>query len=150
MYKVTSLAVICLILAISSASQTSKQHFNLGMSIDEFATKFDLARTDTRGAVPIDAATRLAMRGERSIIQTNVGGTKMAFLFDKRTLREVEINAGNPFDLELQALSEPFGEPIVSKPNLAIWDRSDGTRFTLTSRQGTGVLLVAPTPLQGK
>jgi hypothetical protein len=150
MYKVTSLAVLCLILAISSPSQTLKQHFNLGMSIDEFATKFDLARTDTRGAVSVDAATRSAMRGERSIIQTNVGGTKMAFLFDKHTLREVEISAGNPFDLELQALTEPLGEPTMSKINLAIWDRGDGTRFTLTSRQGTGVLLVAPTPLQGK
>ena len=150
MYKVTSLAVICLILAISSAAQTSKQHFNLGMSIDEFATKFDLARTDTRGAVYMDAAARSAMRGERSIIQINVGVTKMAFLFDMYTLRVVEINAGNPFDLELQALSEPLGEPIVSKADLAMWDRGDGTRFTLTSRQGTGVLLVAPTPVQGK
>jgi hypothetical protein len=116
------------------------------MGIDEFATKFDLARTDTRGAVYMDAAMRSAMRGDRSIIQTNAGGTRMAFLFDKRTLREVEINAGNPFDLELQALTEPFGEPIVSRNNLAIWDRADGTRFTLTSREGTGVLLVAPTP----
>jgi len=150
MYKVTSLAVICLLLAISSASQTPGQHFNLGMSIDEFTTKFDLARTDTRGAIYTDAATRSAMRGKRSIIQTNVGGTKMAFLFDKHTLREVEITAGNTFDLELQALTEPLGEPAVSKINLAIWDRGDGTRFTLTSRQGTGVLLVAPTPLQGK
>jgi hypothetical protein len=140
MRKGTSLAVICLILAISTASQTSKQHFNLGMTIDEFATKFDLPRTDTRAA----------MRGERSIIQTDSGGTKMEFLFDQYTLREVEITTGNTFEHELQALTEPLGEPNVSKINVAVWDRSDGTRFTLTSRKGTGVLSVTPTPLQGK
>jgi hypothetical protein len=150
MRKVTSLAFICLILAISTASQTSKQHFNLGMTIDEFATKFDLARTDTLKTHSTDAAARSAMRGERSTIQTNQSGTKMAFLFDKYTLREVEITAGNTFEHELQALTEPLGEPNVSKINLAVWDRSDGTRFTLTSRKGTGVLFVAPTPLQGK
>jgi len=147
MRKGTSLAVICLILAISTPSQTLKQHFNLGMTIDEFATKFDLARTDTRKAHLRDGA-RSAMRGERSIIQTNLGGTKMAFLFDQYTLREVEITAGNTFEHELQVLTEPLGEPTVSKVNLAVWDRSDGTRFTLTSRQGTGVLLVAPIPSQ--
>ena len=150
MRKGASLAVICLILAISTASQTSRQHFNLGMTIDEFASKFDLAHTDTREALSIDAAARSAMRGKRSIIQTNLAGAKMAFLFDKYTLREVEITAGNTFDYELQALTEPLGKPSVSKINLAVWDRSDGTRFTLTSRQGTGVLLVAPTPLRGK
>jgi hypothetical protein len=150
MRKGTSLAVICLILAISTASQTSRQHFNLGMTIDEFATKFDLARADTREAPFVDAAARSAMRGKRSIIQTNRAGTKMAFLFDKYTLREVEITAGNTFDHELQALTEPLGRPSISKINLAVWDRSDGTRFTLTSRQGTGVLFVAPTPLQIK
>jgi hypothetical protein len=147
MRKGTSLAVICLILAISTPSQTLKQHFNLGMTIDEFATKFDLARTDTGKAHLRDGA-RSAMRGERSIIQTNLGGTKMAFLFDQYTLREVEITAGNTFEHELQVLTEPLGEPTVSKVNLAVWDRSDGTRFTLTSRQGTGVLLVAPIPSQ--
>jgi len=147
MRKCTSLAAVFLILAISTASQTSKQHFNLGMTIDEFATKFDLARRDERKAHSMDAA-RSAMRGERSTIQTNLGGTKMAFLFDNYTLREVEITAGNTFEHELQALTEPLGEPNVSKFNLAVWDRSDGTRFTLTSRQGTGVLVVAPTPLQ--
>jgi hypothetical protein len=147
MRKGTSLAAICLILAISASSQTSKQHFNLGMTIDEFATKFDLAHKDTHKAHSMDAA-RSAMRGERSIIQTNLDGTKMAFLFDKYTLREVEITVGNTFEHELQALTEPLGEPNVSKIDLAVWDRSDGTRFTLTSRQGTGVLLVAPTPLQ--
>ena len=147
MHKSTSLAVISLILAISTASQTSKQHFNLGMTIDEFTTKFDLARRDTGKAHSMDAA-RSAMRGERSTIQTNLDGTKMAFLFDNYTLREVEITAGNTFEHELQALTEPLGEPNVSKIKLAVWDRSDGTRFTLTSRQGIGVLLVAPTPLQ--
>ena len=147
MRKCTSLAAVFLILAISTASQTSKQHFNLGMTIDEFATKFDLARGDAGKAHSIDAA-RSAMRGERSTIQTNLDGTKMAFLFDNYTLREVEITDGNTFEHELQALTEPLGEPNVSKGNLAVWDRSDGTRFTLTSRQGTGVLVVAPTPLQ--
>ena len=147
MRKCTSLAAVFLILAISTASQTSKQHFNLGMTIDEFATKFDLARRDERKAHSMDA-TRSAMRGERSTIHTNLGGTKMAFLFDNYTLREVEITDGNTFEHELQALTEPLGEPNVSKVNLAVWDRSDGTRFTLTSRQGTGVLVVAPTPLQ--
>jgi hypothetical protein len=148
MYKINSLVVMCLILATSTASQTSKQHFNLGMTIDEFATKFDLARTDTRKKHSIDVAARSAMRGERSTIHTNHSGIKMAFLFDKYTLREVEITAGNTFEHELQALTEPLGEPNVSKINLAVWDRSDGTRFTLTSRQGIGVLLVAPAPLQ--
>ena len=150
MRKTTSLAVMCLFLAISTAAQTSKQHFNLGMSIGEFATKFDLPRADTHEAPSTDAAARSAMRGERSVIQTNVGGTRMAFLFDKYTLREVEITAGNTFEHELQALTEPLGEPNISKFNVAVWDRSDGTRFTLTSRQGTGVLRVAPTPLQSK
>jgi len=148
MYKSISLAVISLILAISTASQTAKQHFNLGMTIDEFATKFDLARTHTRKTHSIDAAARSAMRGERSTIQTNLDGTKMAFLFDNYTLREVEITAGNTFEHELQALTEPLGEPNVSKINLAVWERSDGTRFTLTSRQGAGVLVVSPTPLK--
>jgi hypothetical protein len=149
MYKTASLAVICLLLAISTASQTSKQHFNLGMTIDEFATSFDLVRTDTRETLS-NTATLSAMRGERSVIQTNVGGTKMAFLFDKHTLREVEITAGNTFQHELQALTGPLGEPNISKIDLAVWDRSDGTRFTLTSHQGTGVLLVAPTPSESK
>ena len=148
MRKCTSLAAIFLILAISTASQTSKQHFNLGMSIDEFATKFDLARTDTRDAEFVDADARSAIRGERSTIQTKIGGTKMAFLFDNYTLREVEIAVGNTFEHELQALTEPLGKPNVSKVNLAVWDRSDGTRFTLSSREGIGVLVVAPTPLQ--
>jgi hypothetical protein len=90
------------------------------------------------------------MRGGRSIILTKVGGTKMAFLFDNYTLCEVEITAGNTFEHELQALTEPLGEPNISKINFAVWDRIDGTRFTLTSRQGSGVLRVTPTPLQGK
>src|SRR5579863_10045898 len=118
MCKGTSLAVVCLILAISTASQASREHFNLGMTIDEFATKFDLAREDTREAPFVDAAARSAMRGKRSIIQTNRAGTKMAFLFDKYTLREVQITAGNTFDHDLQALTEPLGRPSVSKINL--------------------------------
>jgi len=150
MRKATSLIVICLLLAVSTASQTLKQHFNLGMSIEEFTSKFDLARTGSREAASIDAATRSAMRGERSIIQVNVGGTKMAFLFEKYTLCEVELTAGNTFEHELQALTDPLGQPNISKMNIAVWDRSDGTRFTLTSRQGTGVLRVAPTLSQSK
>ena len=150
MRKATSLTVICLILAICTAAQSSKQHFNLGMTIDEFATKFDLARTNTGKAHSTGAAALSAMRGERSTIQTNQSGTKMAFLFDKYTLRKVEITAGDTFEHELQALTEPLGEPNVSKINVAVWDRSDGTRFTLTSHKGTGVLSVTPTPLQSK
>jgi hypothetical protein len=159
-HKTTSIVVICLLLAISTASrtgasqtsfsQTSKQHFNLGMTIDEFAKRFDLARVDKPDALSANAAVRSAMEGERSSIQILTGGTKMAFLFDEGTLREVEITTGNTFELELQALTDLLGEPTISKINLAVWDRRDGTRFTLTSRQGTAVLLVWPTPAESK
>lgn len=150
MHRTASFAVMCLLLAISTASQTSKQHFNLGMTINEFATKFDLARLDKPDAPSAHAAVRSALKGERSSIQILSGGTRMAFLFDEFTLREVEITTGNTFEHELQALTEPLGEPAVSKINLAVWDRKDGTRFTLTSRQGTAVLLVWPTPEESK
>jgi hypothetical protein len=149
-HKTASLVVICLLLAISTASQTSKQHFNLGMTIDDFTKRFDLALMDKPDALSANAAVRSAMEGERSSIQILTGGTKMAFLFDERTLREVEITTGNTFEHELQALTELLGEPTISKINLALWDRRDGTRFTLTSRQGIAVLLVWPTPAESK
>jgi hypothetical protein len=150
MLKTASLVAICLLLAITTASQTSNQHFNLGMTIDEFAKRFDLAPVDKPDALSANAAVVSAMKGERSSIQILTGGTKKTFLFEECTLREVEITTGNTFVHELQALTEPLGEPNVSKLNLAVWDRKDGTRFTLTSRQGTAVLLVWPTPAESK
>jgi hypothetical protein len=148
MRKTASLLAFCLLLAISTAAQTSNQHFNLGMTIDEFAKRFDLAPAENRDLVSANAAVRSAMKGERSSIQILTGGTKKTFLFEEWTLREVEITTGNTFEHELQALTEPLGEPILSRFNLAVWDRRDGTRFTLTSRQGTAVLLVRPTPVE--
>jgi hypothetical protein len=148
--KTASLIVISLLLAISAAAQASKQHFNLGMTIDDFANKFDLTSMDKPDALSASAAVRSAMEGERSSVQILTGGTKMAFLFDDRTLREVEITTSNTFEHELQALTELLGEPMQSKINLALWDRRDGTRFTLRSRQGTAVLLVWPTPAENK
>ena len=120
------------------------------MTIDEFAKRFDLARMDEPDALSANEAVRSAMKGGRSSIQIFTGGTKMAFLFDDCTLREVEITTGNTFEHELQALTEPLGEPTMSEINLAVWDRRDGTRFTLTSRQGIAVLLVWPTPAESK
>jgi hypothetical protein len=148
MHKTASLLAFCLLLAISTAAQTSNQHFNLGMTIDEFAKRFDLAPAENRDLVSANAAVRSAMKGERSSIQILTGGTKKTFLFEEWTLREVEITTGNTFEHELQALTEPLGEPILSRFNLAVWDRRDGTRFTLTSRQGTAVLFVRPTPVE--
>ena len=150
MQRAASLVVMCLFLAISTASQASNQHFNLGMTIDEFAKRFDLAPMDKPDTLSSNAAVRSAMKGERSSIQILNGGTKKMFLFDECTLREVEITTGNTFEHEFQALTEPLGEPTMSKFNLAVWDRRDGTRFTLTSRRGTAVLLVWPTPAENK
>ena len=150
MHRTASLIVICLLLAISTAAQTSKQHFNLGMTIDEFAHRFDLARVDEPDALSANPAFRSALKGERSSIQILAGGTKMEFLFEECTLQEVEITTGNTYEHELQALTEPLGDPIISKINLAVWDRRDGTRFTLTSHQGTAVLLVSPRPAESK
>jgi hypothetical protein len=150
MNKLTSLVVICLLLAISTASQTPKQHFNLGMTIDEFTSKSDGTGTNTPEALYFNAAVRAATKGKRVLIQINADGTRMALLFNKHTLREIEVTAGNTFDRELQVLTEELGDPNVSKINSAMWDRRDGTRFSLTSRQGIGVLLVAPTPEQNK
>ena len=133
MRKKTSLAVICLLFAISTVAQTSKQHFNLGMTIDDFATKFELARMDTREADFADAAARSAMRGERSIIQTTIGGKKMAFLFDNFTLREVEITAGNSFEHELQALTEL--SQFAGLEGRKCFGMSEGYRKVFTTRR---------------
>lgn len=150
MHRTASFAVICLLLAIPTASQTSNPHFNLGMNIDEFAKRFDLSRMNTPDALSASAAVQSAMKGERSNIQILTGRTKMAFFFDECTLQEVEITTGNTFEHEFQALAEPLGEATISKSHLAVWDRRDGTRFTLTSRQGTAVLRVSPTPAENK
>jgi hypothetical protein len=148
--KSISLALICLLVAISSASQTTKPHVNLGMTIDEFVTKFDVSRTDTPEELSINTAAHDAMNGKRIIIQVNVDGRRTAYLFEMRTLHEIEVTAGNTFEHELQVLTDQLGVSNVPKTGVAIWDRRDGTRFTLTSRQGTGVLLIAPTPSEGK
>jgi|SRR5215472_12155511 len=144
--KRTGLALFCLLVAISTSAQTAKQHVNLGMSINEFATKFDLSRTDTPEALTANAAAQEAMDGKRVSIQMNIEGRKTKFLFDNRTLCAIEIAAGNTFAHELQALTDQLGTSQMSDVDLAIWDRRDGTRFTLTSRDGTGVLLITPTP----
>ena len=73
-HKTASLVMICLLLAIFTASQTSKQHFNLGMTIDDFANRFDLARMGKPDALSANAAVRSAMEGERSSIQILTGG----------------------------------------------------------------------------
>jgi hypothetical protein len=148
--KPASLALICLLVAIATASQTTKQHVNLGMTIDEFVTKFDVSRADTPEALTINTAARDAMNGKHAIIQINVEGRSTTFLFDRRTLSEIEITAGNTFEHELHVLTDQLGVSNVSKIDVAIWDRSDGTRFTLTSRRGTGVLSITPTPSQSK
>jgi hypothetical protein len=120
------------------------------MTIDEFAKRFDLAPVDNPDSRAGSPAVRSAMKGERASIQILTGGTKKTFFFDECTLREVEITTGNTFQHELHALTEPLGDPSISKFNLAVWDRRDGTRFTLTSYQGSAVLLVWPTPTESK
>lgn len=120
------------------------------MNIDEFAKRFDLTGMEGPDALSANAAVQSAMKGERSNIQILTGRTKMAFFFDEGTLQEVEITTGNTFEHELQALAEPLGEATISRSHLAVWDRRDGTRFTLTSRQGTAVLRVSPTPAESK
>jgi hypothetical protein len=74
----------------------------------------------------------------------NIEGRKTTFLFDNRTLCEMEITTGNTFAHELQVLTDQLGTSQVSSANLAVWNRKDGTRFTLTSRAGTSVLVIAP------
>ena len=148
--KSISLALIYLLVAISTASQPTKPHVNLGMTIDEFVIKFDVSRTDTPEERSINTAAHDAMNGKRAIIQINVDGRRTAYLFEMCTLHEIEMTAGNTFEHELQVLTEQLGVSSVSKTDVAIWDRADGTRFTLTSRQGIGVLLIMPTPPENK
>jgi alpha-L-arabinofuranosidase len=148
--KSFTLALLCLLVAISSASQPTKPHVNLGMTIDEFVAKFDVSRTDTPEELNINTAAHDAMNGKRIIIHVNVDGKRTAYLFETRTLQEIEVTAGNTFEHELQVLTVQLGVSNVSKTDEAIWDRGDGTRFTLTSRQGTGVLLITPTPSEDK
>jgi hypothetical protein len=147
--KPIRVVLFCLLVAISTASQTAKQHVNLGMSIEEFVAKFDVSRMDTPEERTVNAAAHEAMNGKRASIQMNIEGRKWTFLFDKRSLCEIEITAGNVFAHELQVLTDQLGASQVSTTDLAIWDRRDGTRFTLISRRGTGVLLVTPTPSAG-
>jgi hypothetical protein len=80
----------------------------------------------------------------------NIEGRKTTFLFDKGSLCEMEITAGNTFVHELRVLTDQLGVSQASIGGLAIWDRMDGTRFTLVSREGKGVLLIAPTPTQDR
>jgi hypothetical protein len=148
--KAISLALICLLVAISGAAQTTKPHVNLGMTIDEFVTRFDVSRTDTPEELSVNTAAHDAINGKRVSIQLKVGGRRTTYLFELRTLQEIEMTAGNTFEHELQVLTDQLGVSSESKGDVAIWDRRDGTRFTLTSRQGTGVLLITPTPSEIK
>ena len=144
--KPISLALLCLFVALSVPAQTAKQHVNLGMDIDEFATKFDVSSSSSREMLSLDSAVREAMTGRRVTIQMNLEGRKTEFVFNKRTLCEIEVTAFNTYAHELQVLTDQLGTSRVSDANTTIWDRRDGTRFTLTSRSGTGVLRITPTP----
>lgn len=144
--KSAGLALFCLLAALSTPAQTAKQHVNLGMSIDEFAAKYDLWRADTAETMAASIAAHEAMTGKRASIQLDVEGRKTRFLFDKGSLCEIEITAGNTFAHELQVLTAQLGSSQISDADRAVWDRKDGTRFTLASREGMGVLLIAPTP----
>ncbi len=148
--KPVSLVLFCLVAALSTAAQTAKQHVNLGMNINEFTAKYDVSRTDTPEALSINTAAREAMNGKRVAIHMNIEGRKTSFLFDGGTLCEIEMTAGNTFAHELRVLSDQLGTSEVSSANMAIWDRRDGTRFTLTSRAGTGVLVITPTPSESR
>jgi hypothetical protein len=144
--KITSLAVFCLAMALSASAQTAKQHVNLGMNIDEFVDKFDVSGSNTPESRSFSTATREAMDGRRVTIQMNLEGRKTEFVFEKRTLCEIQVTAFNTYAHELQVLTAQLGASQVSSANTAVWDRRDGTRFTLTSREGTGVLRITPTP----
>jgi hypothetical protein len=148
--KLVSLALLTLLIAISTAPQSAKQHVGLGMTINEFVSKFDISRADTPEALSINKAAHEAMDGKRTIIQMNVDGRRTTFLFDRLALREIEMTAGNTFEHELRVLTDQLGVSNVSKTDEAMWDRGDGTRFTLTSREGTGVLLITQTPSENK
>lgn len=69
MHRTASLVAICLLLAVSNASKTSNQHFNLGTSIDELAKRFELAPIGNRDVLSADAALQSAMKGERFSIR---------------------------------------------------------------------------------
>ena len=146
--KPIRLSVFCFFLAISvsASAQTAKQHVNLGMDIDEFAAKFDVSSTGTRETLTLDGAVHEAMTGRRVTIQMNLEGRKTEFVFNKRTLCEIEVTAFNTYAHELQVLTDQLGASQLSDAKTTIWDRRDGTRFTLTSRAGTGVLRITPTP----
>lgn len=146
--KLTGLVLFCLLAAISTASQTAKQHVNLGMSIEEFVARFDVSRTDTPQTLSANAAVREAINGGRASVQMNLDGRKTTFVFDKGLLCEIEISAGNTFAHELRVLTDQLGTTQASMDGLAVWDREDGTRFILTSRAGKGVLLIEPTPTE--
>lgn len=144
--KTAGLALFCLLAALSTAAQTAKQHVNLGMSIEDFAARYDLWRTDTPEAVAASVAAHEATLGRHVSIQMEVEGRKTRFVFDKGSLCEIEITAGNTYAHELQVLTAQLGTSQVANGDQAIWDRKDGTRFTLASRAGMGVLLIAPSP----
>jgi hypothetical protein len=146
--KLTGLVFFFLLAAISTASQTAKQHVNLGMSIDEFVARFDVSRADTPQALAASAAAHEAINGGRASIQLNLDGRKTTFVFDKGLLCEMEITAGNTFAHELRVLTEQLGTTQASIEGLAVWDREDGTRFILASRAGKGVLIIEPTPTE--
>jgi hypothetical protein len=148
--KSIGLALFCLLLTMSTAAQTAKQHVNLGMSIDDFVARYDVSRTDTPEALSVNAAAHEALNGKRASIQMNIEGRKTTFLFDKRTLCEIDVTAGNTYAHELQVLTAQLGASQGSNVGEAVWDRRDGTRFTLTSRSGTGVLLITPTPSENR
>jgi hypothetical protein len=148
--KAIALAVFSLFVALSAAAQTANRHVNLGMDIDEFAAKFDLSRTDTPEALSLNRAARDAMAGKRATIKMTLEGRAMAFVFEERALCEIEITAFNTYAHELQVLTDQLGASQTSDATMTIWDRKDGTRFTLTSREGTGVLRITPTPSENK
>lgn len=148
--KRIALSFLSLLFAVSAAAQTAKKHVNLGMDIDDFASRFDAAPASTREALAIHAAVIDAMDGARVRIQLRMDGRKASYLFDKRALCEIEITAGNPYAHELEVLTAELGASQIANLDMAQWDRKDGTRFTLTSKDGTGVLLITPTPVESK
>ena len=147
--KPALVALFCLLAAMSTPSQTAKQHANLGMSIDEFVARFDVSRTDTPEALTAHKAAQEAIHGRPASIQMNIEGRKTTYWFDKGSLCEIEITAGNTFAHELRVLTDQLGVQ-ASIGGLAVWDRVDGTRFTLVSRAGKGVLLITPTPTEDR
>lgn len=149
--KRITLVLFCffsLLIAIPAGAQTAKRHVNLGMDIDEFMARFDLPRANTPDSRKIAAAALEAMDGKRASIQMNVEGRATTYVFDNWTLCEIDITAGNTYAHELEVLTAQLGASQVADVDMAVWDRKDGTRFTLTSRAGTGVLLITPTPLR--